>query len=117
MKAKIPDELNDYDWKEVFEYAKPSAVITDEGEISTAPFTREDVQQVIAKSDGEHDERDWVAVLKLRDGRYASISAGCDYTGWDCQANGHAQVARKKKDIIRFGLTEDERERLGFKLA
>jgi hypothetical protein len=46
-------------------------------------FTLEDVAEVIASDDGENDVRDWLAVFRLHDGRFAFISAGCDYTGWD----------------------------------
>jgi len=87
----LPD-LDDYDWKEVFEYANPTvcekghthgpaAIIGDQ--VSTASFSREDVIRVIAMENGENDGDTWVGVFELRDGRFASIRAGCDYTGWD----------------------------------
>jgi hypothetical protein len=48
-----------------------------------SPFSRSDVIEILAAEDGENDGPDWVGVFRLRDGRYASVSAGCDYTGWD----------------------------------
>lgn len=76
---------DDYDWEEVFkqDYTCPKkveAVIF--SEVPTDPFTREDVSEVIASVDGERDRDNWVMVGKLKDGRFFSISAGCDYTGW-----------------------------------
>jgi hypothetical protein len=45
-------------------------------------FTREDVAETLASQPGENDGRNWVAVMRLFDGRLAWLSAGCDYTGW-----------------------------------
>lgn len=42
-----------------------------------------DVVDVISCSAGEHDGPDWIALVRLQDGRYAKVFAGCDYTGWD----------------------------------
>jgi hypothetical protein len=58
----------DYDWAYVFNYA--------------SGFGVNDVEEVIASRNGESDGRDWCAVFHLKDGRYAYLSAGCDYTGW-----------------------------------
>lgn len=60
---------SNYDWQEAFEYAEN--------------FTREDVAEVIHQHNGENDEEPWVAVFRLKDGRFAGLSAWCDYTGWD----------------------------------
>ena len=78
--STIEELLSDYDWQEVFKYATPTAVLQDP--VSTAPFVREDVVRIIGMVEGENDASNWVGVFELRDGRFASISAGCDYTGW-----------------------------------
>jgi hypothetical protein len=62
--------LEGYDWEEAFRYAAPH-------------FTLADVADVIAAVEGENDGADWVAVVRLRDGRFGYVTAGCDYTGWD----------------------------------
>lgn len=49
--------------------------------ISLEDFTRKDVERILHISEGERDSYPWVAVMKLKDGRYASVVAGCDYTG------------------------------------
>jgi hypothetical protein len=115
--------LDNYDWAKAFEYA---GEVADDGytdgsanvaavigsDAPATPFTREDVDAIIEIADGENDSTPWVGVFHLKDGRYASLNAGCDYTGWDCQASGTARVAWTLEEIIRLGLTEAERDRL-----
>jgi len=43
-----------------------------------------DLSKFVAEICGENDEYDWWWILEMRDSKYALISAGCDYTGWDC---------------------------------
>lgn len=42
------------------------------------------VDRVLAVTEGENDGEDWRWVVALRDGRFAYIQGGCDFTGWDC---------------------------------
>lgn len=119
-------ELDTRDWKEAFAYIgetspydnyptthPPVAVLTNNA-VSTEPVTREDVVEIIAVEEGQNDGPHWIGVFRLRDGRYASLDAGCDYTGWDCQANGDGFVAATLNEIINFGLTDSARQRLGY---
>lgn len=55
-------------------------------------FCKEDIAEVIAADGGCNDGDNWVAIFKLHDGRYAYLSAGCDYTGWDCRSWGHSFI-------------------------
>jgi hypothetical protein len=85
-------ELDTYDWEEAFAYASgvsvsgdaqiPISTINDD-DVSVTPFTREDVKELIAHDLGENDEAEWIALMELKDGRFAYLRAGCDYTGWD----------------------------------
>ena len=75
------EQLNDYDWEEAFKYASPTSILVEEF-IDTSSFSQEDVVEIIAIEDGENDGSDWIGVFKLKDGRYASLRAWCDYTGW-----------------------------------
>lgn len=124
-------ELEGSDWECAFEYAGekrpdwshgydvPYLACSPDDPRSKEPqpgFARADVERIIALAEGENDGPRWVGVFKLKDGRFACLSAGCDYTGWDCQAGGNAHVAPRLKDIIRWGLTADERDRLHQKL-
>lgn len=59
---------NDYNLQESLKYA--------EG------FSPDDISEILKQSDGENDGPDWCFLFQLRDGRYAYLQAGCDYTGW-----------------------------------
>ncbi len=87
-------ELDHSDWEEVFAYASGENTGYGCGEgtpeaafpgcqTSTKPFGREDVKRILAMDEGVNDEEDWVGVFELKDGRFASVAAWCDYTGWD----------------------------------
>jgi hypothetical protein len=123
------DILNDTNWQEAFGYAgEPDTCATkyqggpviqpsiNSPNISTALFTREDVVEVIAISEGENDERPWLCAGLLKDGRWFFLEAGCDYTGWDCQAGGCALVATTRPELEKFCITEEQRTRLGITL-
>lgn len=45
-------------------------------------FAKEDVAFTLACVEGCNDENDWLWVGTLKDGRWAALSAWCDYTGW-----------------------------------
>lgn len=117
-------ELEGYDWKEAFGYAgEPDTngsanveAITSDSTCPTDPFTREDVEFLEAKSDGESDGDNWLAFGRLKDGRWFCLSAGCDYTGWDCLAGGEAAVGRIRAEVIQYGMTDGDRQRLGIAL-
>lgn len=114
----------DYDWEEAFRYASGGNMQTGQPDVRRAapvgddacpldPFGIGDVDEILGADEGENDVADWICWGRLKDGRYFSLRAGCDYTGWDCQAGGHAEVASDLGLMRQFGLTEDERERLG----
>jgi len=115
--------LNNYDWAEVFgegtggnchpiipQPCPPSY----SGSLAT--FSREDVAEIFQMEDGENDGPDWIIYGRLADGRFFAARGGCDYTGWDCRAGNSGDVAASKDDIIRYGLTDEERKRFGIKL-
>ena len=110
-------ELDSYDWAEVFGEGtggnctpiQPHGVPGFEGSRET--FTREDVVKIHGQVEGENDGPDWVVYGKLRDGRYFVARGSCDYTGWDCQAGNGGDVAGTLGDIIKLGMSEEERGR------
>lgn len=84
--------LDDYDWRQAFGFAgepgteaggRPPTKAAPTLDVDTGPFARAHVAEVIAHRDGERDERNWVCVGRLWDGRWFVVDAGCDYTGWD----------------------------------
>lgn len=116
--STTPIYVQGYDWREAFAHAGGDGygaanVRQVVGEtVSVEPFGRTDIAFIVGKAEGENDGANWVCFGKLYDGRWFSLSAGCDYTGWDCQASGTALVATTADSIVRLGLADDERERL-----
>lgn len=125
--STIDPRIANYDWEEAFGYAGESGTcaVSYQGgpdirrasptkdEPSRATFTREDVEHIEALSEGENDGPDWLCMGRLRDGRWFLLAAGCDYTGWDCQAGGTATVATSRDELLRYGTTREQAERLG----
>lgn len=84
---------SEWDWPEVFKYASgageggtpfwvlPNSKPEQNGE-PAASFDIADVDGVEASVEGENDGADWVVFGLLKDGRWFSVTAGCDYTGW-----------------------------------
>lgn len=119
-------ELEGYDWAEAFAYAGETRsdgwglsgaadvrAANPQGKVRLDPFSREDVAKLVACIEGENDGPSWEALGRLKDGRWFFLSACCDYTGWDCQAGGTATVARTKTELLRYGMTDHEKRRLG----
>jgi hypothetical protein len=121
-------DLNDYDWRQVFAFAGDEApdgcfqpcigVSACFGaNVSTAPVRWANVQTIIAAAEGERDGPDWLIVVQLTDGRFAFIQAGCDFTGWDSRASGSCIVDTDLPHLIRYGIGDGERKRLGLSWA
>lgn len=132
----ISERIRGYDWEHAFQccgaveisymvgnepeyraaYNHPQVSAAVGSTVAADPFQRIDVAEVIATSDGENDGASWIGVFRLNDGRFAFLSAGCDYTGWDCQSGGHAIVAHTLEHLVRFGLGEEDRVRLNLQV-
>ena len=104
--------LNNYNWEEAFMQCSPPNPVMGDSNVSASEFSINDVKNIIAISPGENDGAEWIGLFVLEDGRYVFVSAGCDYTGWDCQASGQGIVSDDLRDIFNLGITEGEKERL-----
>jgi len=108
----------DYDWAQVFadendgNVSKTVQVAPPGVGVSDAEMTREDVQEIIAAVNGENDGNEWLGLFHLKDGRYLVATGGCDYTGWDCRAGNCLIVCSSMEDILQFGLSAVQKERL-----
>jgi hypothetical protein len=89
---------SDYDYKELMVYG-PSP---------------EEVADVVRWYDGEGDYEDWLVVLRMTDGRWCFVSAGCDYTGWDCRAGGDHWFASSEDELVETVITQSQRRMLGY---
>jgi len=65
------------DWQEAMHYAI---------------FTFNDIKKIVFAEEGDNDGPDWLLIVELRDGRFGALHAGCDYSGWDCQAGGDSTI-------------------------
>ena len=82
----------DYDWSNAF------AVACDAGGITVDPT--KDIEEVIASVEGENEGADWQCVVRFKDGRFAWLSASCDYTGWDCGRSGKILFAPSLERLL-----------------
>lgn len=98
----VKDLQESYDWREAFRYADD--------------FKIDDVKEIHGAIEGENDGDDWIIWGELKDGRWFSLSAGCDYTGWDCQAGGNSHTASSREEIVRMGMVAGTRKRFGLML-
>lgn len=97
----IQELSESYDWTEAFSYANG--------------FGIDDVAEIRNAAEGENDGDDWIIWGRLKDGRWFYLRAGCDYTGWDCQAWGDSFVAATEEELIRMGMDFGSRQRFGLK--
>lgn len=109
------------DWYYVFCYANgtqdtPLEVFPGGNTSPAGPFDREDVESIESMVDGENDGASWLFVGKLKDGTWAFVSAGCDYTGWGCQESGVSRIAKDRETLVRWAMDANDRERCGCKL-
>lgn len=47
----------------------------------------EDIGAILFELTGEHDGAGYHWIVGLRDGCFAYLEGGCDFTGWDCQSH------------------------------
>ena len=92
-----PEFLDEYAWREAFHFAD---------------FEITDVAEVYGRADGENDGENWIIYGRLKDDRFFFLSAGCDYTGWDCQASGYFDTSDSLEELVRTGMGDYDRERL-----
>ena len=81
--AKVSDFDSGYDWAEAPEVCLRDGIEPVLGEsVRIDRFAASDIEAVIAAAEGQNDGDPWVALVKLKDGRFVALSAWCDYTGW-----------------------------------
>ena len=97
------DFQSDYNWQELFKR-------------HVTGYTLSQVSKVLASNDGENDERDWLALLEMKDDKFMYVYGGCDYTGWGCQDWGTFSTYSTKKAAIQ-AMGDDHRHRLGLKMV
>ena len=113
--------LDGYDWDEAFAYATGIArsggsgipMVCEGANCDNTPFNKEEVGRIFHMRTGENDGNTWILVGQLDDSRFFVLEAGCDYTGWDCQASGQAWVSDSFANLEQFGYTDQIRSMFG----
>jgi len=110
-----PDEMKkDYGFRHAFFEAQHGFCGPDNYASDDCDSVLDDVVEVIASVEGENDGPSWVALVRLRDGRYCRMAAGCDFTGWDCQASGNLEFYATREELLSpLAITKEEASRLG----
>jgi len=62
---------------------------------------------------GNHGSASFIFGESSKSVPFLFVKAGCDYTGWDCQASNSLIVARSMQDMVKFGMDESDRAALG----
>lgn len=101
------EDLDDHDWGTIFgddtweDNGEPRSreenLIEVHEVLDLHSYTRESVEKILYIHHGQKDEEDWELLAEMKDGGVLWISAGCDYTGWDCRAGGTAVVGSPQK--------------------
>lgn len=65
-----------------------------------ADINESDIAEIVHRRDGENDCEAWKFVLKMTDGRFAYVSAWCDYTGWDCRSGAEVTYADSLEELV-----------------
>lgn len=63
-------------------------------------FRLEDVAYVLAALMGEREGPSYHWIVAMKDHTYAYITGGCDYTGWDCNSNGGAEIVPSLREAL-----------------
>lgn len=123
-----PDEHVAYDFTAAIETANPVSSTTPGAPVGN-PITPADVAEVtdwyvtyhegppyIAGSGDTGSELTLIAILRLHDGRWVALQGWNDYTGWGCQDGAEMKVGGSREQVVRFGLDDDGRRKLGLSL-
>lgn len=113
--VKVGDRADAIDCiADALEYASPTFLEADPiRTVYVGSFTIGDVAEVCESSIrcGDYAEESLVALIRLKDGRYAAMDGGCDTTGWDCQSWCDIRIG-SYSDVMRYGFDDDARRRL-----
>jgi len=59
--------------------------------------------------EGQNDEKPWLLLCQLYNGKYVYYTAYCDYTGFDCQGGMSLYIASTVKILVEMAMSDAER--------
>ena len=83
---------------------------------SVLTYHLESNQEVWAPGESIGTELKMLLLGKLKDGRWFTLSAWNDYTGWGCQSGATFTIGDTLEAVSAYGLDERERNLLGYAL-
>lgn len=101
----------DDDWFYVWKNSKIELCLG--ADCSTASIDVESVARVLQAVEGDGNGMPWLAVVELRDGRFAFVQAGDNMTCGHCGIEGTVWVSDTLENLMRFGVTDNAREAFG----
>lgn len=104
-----------YDWQEIVgKSCTTRGPITDGAEVTLGMIYKVHAMHV---TNGGGSDCDYAALVELQSGDWATVHAGCDFTGWGCQGDYvDWRIFTTKDEAIRMGLTNESRGWLGLGL-
>lgn len=125
--ADLPttDVWSEYDWTAVlagYPQSEPGIDATAREILTGTPKGEITADRIVsvaglwAESPEGYGSTDVILLAELTDG-WATLTAWCDTTGWDCQSGGEWKWAATRDEAIRNGLDKEGRGRLGLSLA
>lgn len=66
---------------------------------------------------GRGTELSLYVVGRLADGRWFSVVAWNDYTGWGCQDGSDVRIGDTERAVVEYGLDQEGRRLLGYEVA
>ena len=105
-----------YDWQEIFGNAN-FGNLGDQVEPPPPEEVEEVLHQYTTFDGNGWQDTDMVAVMRLKDGTFASVHAGNDTSGWGCHGDYTIwYLGSTLDDVIKNGLTNESRDWLGLTL-
>lgn len=71
-----------------------------------------EIEAVWTACNVDYADSEIVALFRLTDGRYATVTAWSDSSGWGCQDATYWKIAANRDEAIMYGLDNEGRERL-----
>jgi hypothetical protein len=107
------DNWGIYDWQELIGRSRnASGALTDGVEVTLGMVYKVHAMRAVGD-----DGTEYAALVELQSGDWATVHAGCDFTGWGCQGDYvDWRIFISKNEAIHMGLTNESRGWLGLGL-
>jgi hypothetical protein len=95
------------------ELMEPSVRLHDLAEVVRYYVSHNDAVWTPGDVDGG-SELQLIVVARTKAGQWVSVEAWNDFTGWGCQDGSDVRIGVSEEQVVRYGLSNDARARLGY---